>query len=284
MLVAFEDESALTLMGWNRAKAQGLIPSGAEVDYYRFNAESMVEGAFVPELQEKLDAADTLIIISECSSVARMEYKHWLTAVPNAVCNYASSYGKTSIVISADKPYDVQLYPEANAILATYGCRGSSVDPTTVIIGEVTGEKNAYGPNILAAVEVILGTFSPGGKLPLNIPVYDLESNSYTSSLAFERGYGLSYSADQETTGTDTTAAQTPDPETSDFDTTDPETTEVEVPGEDRTDSEPPVAKDGKLSAGTIVAITLAVAALLIVIVVVLIPLYNRIKKQNKGK
>ena len=108
------------------------------------------------ELQEKLDVADTLIIISECGSVARMEYKHWLTAVPNALCNYASSCGKTSIVISADKPYDVQLYPAANAILATYGCRGSSVDPTTVIIGEVTGEKNAYGPNILAAVEVIL--------------------------------------------------------------------------------------------------------------------------------
>lgn len=198
MLVAFDDESALTLMGWNRAKAEGLVPSGATVDYYRFHSESIEGDAFVPELQEKLDVADTLIIISECSSASRMEYQHWLTAVPNALCNYASSCGKTSVVVSADKPYDVQLYPNADSILAVYGCKGSSVDPTTVLLGDVTEEKNAYGPNILAAVEVILGTFSPSGKLPLNIPVYDIENSTYTDSLAYERGYGLSYPSDED--------------------------------------------------------------------------------------
>ena len=272
MLVAFDDESALTLMGWNRAKAQGLIPSGAEVDYYRFNAESMVDGAFVPELQEKLDAADTLIIISECGSVARMEYKHWLTAVPNALCNYASSCGKTSIVISADKPYDVQLYPAANAILATYGCRGSSVDPTTVIIGEVTGEKNAYGPNILAAVEVVLGTYSPSGKLPLNIPVYDLESNSYTSSLAFERGYGLSYAVVEDIPGTDTLE----DTATAEPDMSAPETSDVETFEENTTDAEVPAKNDTKLSAGTIIVLTLAAAVLLSAVSVTLILLIGK--------
>lgn len=193
MLVAFDDESALTLMGWNRAKANGLIPSGATVDYYRFSSESLKDNEFVPALQEKLDVADTLIMISECGKASRMQYQHWLTAVPNALCNYASSCGKTSIVISADKPYDVQLYPEADAILAVYGCKGSSVDPTTVLTGDVTSEEKAYGPNILAGVEVILGTFSPSGKLPLNIPVYDIESNAYTDSFAYERGYGLSH-------------------------------------------------------------------------------------------
>lgn len=193
MLVPFEDESALTLMGWNRAKAEGLIPSGATVDYYQFSAESLTDSGFVPELQEKLDAADTLIILSECSKASRMEYQHWLTAVPNALCHYASSCDKTSIIVSADKPYDVQLYPDADAILAVYGCKGSSADPTTVLIGEVTGDENAYGPNILAAVEVILGTISPSGKLPLNIPIYDAEKGTYSASLAYERGYGLSY-------------------------------------------------------------------------------------------
>ena len=197
MLVAFDDESSLTLMGWNRAKAKGLIPNGATVDYYRFSSESLEDNAFVPALQEKLDAADTLIIISECGKASRMEYQHWLTAVPNALCNYASSCGKTSIVVSADKPYDVQLYPEADAILAVYGCKGSSVDPTTVLTGDVTTEEKAYGPNILAGVEVILGTFSPSGKLPLNIPIYEIESNTYTASLAYERGYGLSYTVEE---------------------------------------------------------------------------------------
>ena len=152
-----------------------------------------MDNAFVPELQEKLEVADTIIIISECSSASRMAYQHWLTAVPNALCNYASSCGKTSIVVSADKPYDVQLYPNADAILAVYGCKGSSADPTTVLLGEETGDDKAYGPNILAAVEIILGTFSPSGKLPIHIPVYDVEHSTYSASLAYERGYGLSY-------------------------------------------------------------------------------------------
>lgn len=199
MLVAFEDESALTLMAWNRAKASGLIPEGAEVDYYRFSAESMADGAFVPELEQKLAAADTLVIISECGKIERMEYQHWLTAMPNALCSYASDCGKTSIVISADKPYDAQLYPDADAIVVGYGCRGASVDPTTVLVGDVTGEQKAYGPNILAAVEVILGTFSPSGKLPLNIPVYDAQNDAFSDAIAFERGYGLSYASKEDT-------------------------------------------------------------------------------------
>ena len=201
MLVAFDDESALTLMGWNRAKLKGIIPSGATVDYYRFDSEAFKDDAFAPELQEKLDAADTLIIISECGKASRMEYKHWLTAVPNELCKYASSCGKTSVVVSADKPYDVQLYPDADAILAVYGCKGASVDPTTALLGEVIGEEKAYGPNILAAVEVILGTFAPSGRLPLNIPAYDGETEKYTESLVYERGYGLSYATNEEANG-----------------------------------------------------------------------------------
>lgn len=200
MLVPFDNERALTIMGWNRAKEAGLIAEGALVDYYCFNSKSVEEDSFIAELQEKLDWADTLIIISECSSTSRMEYKHWLTSIPNMLCDYASEEEKTSIVISADKPYDVQLYPNADAILATYGCKGSSVDPTEALIGGATGSAKAYGPNILAAVEVALGTFAPQGKLPLEIPVYDVVSNTYTSEIAYERGYGLTYASDEEPT------------------------------------------------------------------------------------
>ena len=198
MLVAFDDESALTLMAWNRAKEAGLIPGGAEVDYYSFSSTALIGDAFAPALKEKLDVADTLIIISECGKASRMEYQHWLTAVPNALCNYASSCGKTSVVISADKPYDVQLYPNADALLAVYGCKGSTVDPTTVLLGGATAEEKAYGPNILAGVEVILGTYSPGGKLPLNVPVYNTEKDAFTDSIAYERGYGLTYPSNND--------------------------------------------------------------------------------------
>ena len=98
-----------------------------------------------------------------------------------------------------DKPYDVQVYPNANAIVAAYGCKGSAVDPTEALIGGATGSAAAYGPNIIAAVEVILGTYAAQGKLPVNIPVLDMETRTYTNELAFERGFGLTYEAKEDT-------------------------------------------------------------------------------------
>ena len=190
MLCPYNNERAQMLMGWNRAKEAGLIPEGAEVDYYRFNSATISD-----ELKAKLDWADTYIIITEVSSTARMEYKHWLSAGPNNFCNYAAENGKISVIASCDKPYDVQMYPNADAILAAYGCKGSSVDPTEAIIGGATGSVAAYGPNIIAAVEVALGTFGAQGKLPVNVPVYDVTANTYTDEIAYERGYGLTYEA-----------------------------------------------------------------------------------------
>ena len=196
MLCPYNNERAQMLMGWNRAKEAGLIPAGAEVDYYRFNSATITD-----ELKAKLDWADTYIIITEVSSTARMAYKHWLSAGPNAFCDYAAANGKKAVIASCDKPYDVQMYPNANAILAAYGCKGSSVDPTEAIIGGATGSVAAYGPNIIAAVEVALGTYGAQGKLPVNIPVYDPEivindvTGGYTDELVYERGYGLTYEA-----------------------------------------------------------------------------------------
>ena len=193
MLMPYNNERAQMLMAWNRAKEVGLIPEGAEVDYFRFSSTTVSA-----ELQTKLDWADTYIIITEVSSTARMNYKHWLSAMPNKLCDYAAENGKKAVIASCDKPYDVQMYPNANAILAAYGCKGSSVDPTEALIGGATGSTAAYGPNIIAAVEVALGTFGAQGKLPVNIPVYDAEANNYSTELVYERGYGLTYDAKVE--------------------------------------------------------------------------------------
>ncbi len=189
MLVPYTNEISQTLMAWNRAKEAGLVPDGAEVDYFRFSSATISSG-----LKTKLNWADTYIIISEVSSTARMEYKHWLSSMPNKLCDYAATNGKKAIVASCDKPYDVQMYPNADAILAAYGCKGSSVDPTEALIGGATNSELAYGPNIIAAVEVALGTFGAGGKLPLNVPKYNSSANTYNaSSIVYSRGYGLTY-------------------------------------------------------------------------------------------
>jgi beta-N-acetylhexosaminidase len=188
MLMPYSNEQAQMLMAWNRAKEAGLVPTGAKVDYFRFSNSTVSD-----ELKTKLNWADTYIIISEVSSPGRMANQHWLSAMPNQLCDYAAKNGKKAVIASCDKPYDVQLYPNADAVLAAYGCKGSGVDPTEALLGGVTGSAQAYGPNIIAAVEVALGVFGAQGKLPLSIPQYDKNSNSYTGSVLYARGYGLTY-------------------------------------------------------------------------------------------
>lgn len=195
MVVVYDDESASMIMAWNRAKEAGLVHEGAKVDYFRISEDSVVDGDFDPALQAKLDAADTLIILSEGASASRMAYRHWVTAIPNQLCDYAKENQKKSVIVSADKPYDVQLYPNADAILAIYGWLGSSVDPEEALTGGVTSSEAVYGPNIIAAVEVALGVYSPQGRLPINVPVFDAESASYTEEIAYGRGYGLTYAS-----------------------------------------------------------------------------------------
>ena len=87
---------------------------------------------------------------------------------------------------------DVQSYPDADAVLAVYGCKGSSLDPTEALVGGITQTKNACGPNLVAGMEAILGVVNPTGKLPVEIPVY--ENGRFTDEIRFPRGYGLSYS------------------------------------------------------------------------------------------
>ena len=190
MLVPHDNERAQMLMAWNRAREAGLIPEGAAVRCIRFSSTSSIRS-----LKADLDWADTYIINSEISSASRMAYKHWMSRIPNLICDYAAANGKRAIISSVDKPYDVQLYPNADAIVASYGCKGSSVDPTEALTGGATGSETACGPNIIAAVEVILGTYSAQGRLPVNIPVYDAASGTYLQELAYPRGYGLTYAA-----------------------------------------------------------------------------------------
>ena len=185
MMCPNDNERAQLVMGWNRAKNAGLIPDGAQMDYCRYSNAEITD-----KIKEKIDWADTLIILSEVSSSDKMAYKKWQSAAPQAFVNYAEEGGKKTIVMSADKPYDVQLYPKADAIMAVYGCKGSTADPTEE---GITNSELAYGPNIIAGVEVALGVYGAKGKLPVDIPAYDSENNSYSEEIVYRRGYGITY-------------------------------------------------------------------------------------------
>lgn len=190
MLCPNINERAQLVMGWNRARKAGLIPDKAMLDYHYYSNATITE-----EIKEKLDWADTVIVISEVSSSARMAYKTWHSEAPNKFVNYTSEQGKKAIIMSADKPYDVQLYPNADAIIAVYGCKGSTVDPTEAMNEVIVGSKNAYGPNIIAGIEAILGVYGTTGKLPVNIPEYDAQTGRFTTKIIYSRNYGLTYNS-----------------------------------------------------------------------------------------
>ena len=193
VLVPYNNEMGQIAMGWNRAQQAGLVPRGAQLEVKRFQK---TESGGYSNHDSDIQWADVVLVISEISSVSRYSSansQHWLYAGPNGYTKYAKSLGKVTVIMSADKPYDVQMYPHADAVLAVYGCKGSSVDPTEALIGGVTATKEACGPNITAGMEVALGVFGATGKLPVDVYEYDAASKAYTQTLLYQRGYGLTY-------------------------------------------------------------------------------------------
>ena len=188
MMVPYENEKAQMIMGWNRAKLAGLVPEGAQLQVVRFSKQT-TPGVY----NEEIAWADAIIFNSEISRAGKMNGGSWESEFIKRVIMIAGANGKTTIVQSVDKPYDVQSYPGADAVLAVYGCKGSSVDPQLALEGGITASEGACGPNIIAGIEVILGVYGAEGCLPVDIPRF--ENGAYTGEIVFERGHGLTYDA-----------------------------------------------------------------------------------------
>ena len=184
MMVPYSNEAGQMVMAWNRAKKAGLIPDGAKVKTVVFNADSEADS-----YKDKLDWADTIIINSEIDKGSRISDKDWLYTGPKNFVNYAEAQGKITVILSVLVPYDVTLYTKADAVLAVYGCKGSSVDPDEALKSGITETKEACGPNIIAGVEACLGTFKPSGTLPVNVPKINTKTGKYTSKIKYKRGY-----------------------------------------------------------------------------------------------
>lgn len=188
MAVPYANELGQMILGWNRAKAAGLIPDAAQVKAICFDKDSTID-----TFKTELTWADTIIFNSEVSSISAMNGGKWVSAYILDAIDYAQSLGKVTIVQSVDKPYDVQSYPDADAVLAVYGCKGSSVDPTVAHINAITQSETACGPNIIAGIEVIFGVFPARGTLPVDIRKF--ENGVYSDEIVFPCGYGLTYDA-----------------------------------------------------------------------------------------
>ncbi len=196
MLAPYDNEKASMVIGFNRAKEAGIVPKNAKVWVHRYSSDSyQIDDEIDTELEKALDWADVVVINSEIYGAARLAYNHWTSEAPKMYTDYCRKNGKKSIVMSIAAPYDVQLYPNADAVIAVYGWKGSSIiGMPQLIYGETTGDADAFGPNISAGVEVAFGEYGASGKLPIAIPVFDPEKMAYSDETAYERGYGLTYS------------------------------------------------------------------------------------------
>lgn len=169
LLAPYESEKPHLETGVRRAMAAGLVPDTAEVRSYVFSEEDY---AVSGDLKNAIDRADVVITCSELYDTDAMAYESWDSLGPKGITEYCRDHDKTSVVMSLNFPYDTQLYPDADAVVAVYGWSG---------------------PNIAAGVEVMFGVYGATGKLPVSIPAFDIEQKAYTDEVLYERGYGLSY-------------------------------------------------------------------------------------------
>lgn len=129
------------------------------------------------EQQQKISRCNVLIIgslslalnNSGASSASNNEAKG--EANIRRAIHYAKQMNKRVIHITLGAPYDVVNYDDlTDAVLATY-----SPDPDSVSLGMAT--------------EVIIGRYSPQGKLPVNI--YSAGSRGDAGDLRYPRGFGM---------------------------------------------------------------------------------------------
>lgn len=195
--VPYNNERGQLAMAWNRGIEAGTVPAGASIEIIRFSGDTVLDA----ELKNKILEADYIYLNSEVSNASRMNGGSWLSKFVLDATAYARSVKTPSIVASVDKPYDVQSYEDADAILAVYGCKGSAVDPTEAIVGGATGSVAAYGPNIIAGLEVALGTLEAKGTLPVNVYKFDEATKSYDmNTIVYPRGFSVpvDFDADYE--------------------------------------------------------------------------------------
>lgn len=176
-----------------RLKKEGVIAEGVTADgiwHRNHNAD---------EFEENIKNSDAVILAFEMYSTdnldAANEGRGWQARFADDLIALAHKNGKKVIFISANIPYDIARFQEADAIIASYCANAMDELP-------VEGRESlAYGENYPAALMTIFGGNSPTGKLPVDIYAVN-ENAEYTDDILFPLGYGLSYKSEETTTTT----------------------------------------------------------------------------------
>ncbi|MBQ3082234.1 MAG: beta-hexosaminidase [Clostridia bacterium] len=162
-----------------RLKEEGKL---GDVDYTSYVYANKKE--LDDEAKAAIASADNIILLTETEP--NMAHSNWYIAFPKAVCEYAKSIGKRVVVISAFMPYDAVLYRDVDGLLLCYCAKG--------VPGAVVKDIHstlAYGVNIPAAFEVVLGKAHCGGKLTIDLPEMDENGKFDPSKVVYPLGSGI---------------------------------------------------------------------------------------------
>ena len=157
-----------------RLVEEGLLPENVSFEAMSFaqdNKETCIQAAREADyvIGVTLTFDESALIKNEASPTRFMALDEVIQAVHEE--------GKPFILISAYLPYDVARFPEADAVLASYG----AVAMTAIPEGKAT-----YSVNLPAAICGIFGEYTFTGKLPVNIPALD-EGGHFTDQILYER-------------------------------------------------------------------------------------------------
>ena len=186
MLCPYESELNSLEYAAERLKADGVLPQDVQIEC-RCYADASPE-----EIDKLIDGAETVVAVSALYSASELDP----TSEDGAAAKYldallekAEENDAAFVLVSAQLPYDIARYTDADAAVACYLAKGMAEKP-----GDFSGTTVAYGPNLIAAIYTIFGGNEPTGTLPVNIPEID-EHYQFSTDILYKRGTGLTYTA-----------------------------------------------------------------------------------------
>lgn len=196
VLVPYDDETIPMNYAVRKLTQDGKLPEGAEVVAYSYRNKT------ADDVLPMIEGADNVVFMSEVYGAYAL--KGDIAKMADTLADTIHENDGKFIVMSVSLPYDVARFQKADAIMIAYLPRSMTVDPEDKVT-----EIQQYGPNMPVALYMMFSKDdAPTAKLPINIPQLD-ESISFTETVLYERGFGLTYEAEEEPT----TEAETTQPE-----------------------------------------------------------------------
>ena len=183
VLVPYDDETIPMNYAVRKLTQEGKLPEGAVVESYSYRYKTL------EDMMPTIEGADNVIFLSEIYGTSALSGD--IAKMADAICDDIHSRNGKFIVMSVNLPYDVARFQNADAIMLAYLAVSMPVDPE-----DKTKEIQKYGANMPAALYMMFSDEdAPTAKLPVNIPQLD-ENYSYTDTMLYERGFGLTYLSD----------------------------------------------------------------------------------------